>query len=94
MNGDKIRIHNRLLDAWAQQHWSLEAGIRREIEGLDDKKAQNLSVAVNSLTMTNCWFATYEIAPIVKSALFERAKARAESATSESRKAVEGKESA
>ena len=81
------RIPNELIDAWAQQQWTLESGIRREIEAMDDDKAEELSKAVESLTTSNCWFAAYDIAPIIKSALSERKRSRAASASVDSRSA-------
>ena len=47
----------------------------RSIERASDKERQALRAHIDSLTMTNCWWAEYEAAPIVRNAL-DRFEAR------------------
>ena len=49
--------------------------LHRSIERASDKERQALRAHIDSLTMTNCWWAEYEAAPIVRNAL-DRFEAR------------------
>ena len=49
--------------------------LHRSIERVSDKERQALRAHIDSLTMTNCWWAEYEAAPIVRNAL-DRFEAR------------------
>lgn len=43
--------------------------LHRSIERVSDKERQALRTHIDSLTKTNCWWAEYEAAPIVRNAL-------------------------
>jgi len=49
--------------------------LHRSIERASDKERQALRAHIDSLTKTNCWWAEYEAAPVIRKAL-DRFEAR------------------
>jgi hypothetical protein len=55
--------------------------IYRDIAGLDGKQLRALAAEITKLTLTNCGRTTYRIAPLIKQAIIEENRHRAQKAT-------------
>ena len=60
------KVEHPLITAWAEKHAALEDEMRRAIEEMPDAELQALRHAASSLTMTNCWYAEYDVRPMVE----------------------------
>ena len=59
-------IWKRQLSPFAKVTADVDGELRAMIEGLSNKRLQNLEIAVTKPTEGNCWWATYRAAEIIK----------------------------
>ena len=62
------------LQEFGAAYSAVESLIVSKVGKLSDSQARTLSRAVDALTATNCWWATYKIKPLVQYALEERGR--------------------
>lgn len=55
------KVEHPLVEAWAKKHYALELEMMDAIGKMTDSELQALRHAITSLTMTNCWFAEYDV---------------------------------
>ena len=76
-------VRHPLIDACAQMYGNIEQRIFDEVKKMSDGDLQMLKDAANSLSMCNCWYAEYEVKPLVLERIrveqLKRAKANASS---------------
>lgn len=65
---------NPLLQEFGAAYSAVESLIVVKVGKLSDSQASTLRRAVDSLTDSNCWWATYKIKPLVQYALEERGR--------------------
>lgn len=65
---------NPTLQEFGAAYSAVESLIVVKVGKMSDSQARTLSRAVDSLTATNCWWATYKIKPLVQYALEERGR--------------------
>ena len=66
------RIEHPLIELWAQKHFDLECEMRSKIGEMSIEQVQDLRRATESLTTTNCWFAAYDVRPMIEEILTDR----------------------
>lgn len=66
------QVRHPLIEVWAKKHFELELEIRQAIEKMTAEEVQAVRHAVSSLTTTNCWFAEYDVKPMVEEILAEK----------------------
>ena len=67
------RLTDSMVTEWATRHANLERDIYKYVDALSDKGAARLRKVVGSFTTTNCWFAEWDVKPVVETALRQRA---------------------
>ena len=67
------QIRHPLIEKWAEAWFQLDNSVRKAVEGMSPEELQELKLAVASLTSTNCWFAEYDIRPVVEGHIATRA---------------------
>jgi hypothetical protein len=68
------RLTDPMLQEWAKKHAQLERSIIQYVDATSDKGAARLARVVGALTTTNCWFAEWDVKPMVEDALRFRAR--------------------
>lgn len=63
------RVKHTLIEVWAAKHHALEHEMREVIGKMTDDEIQALRNAASSLTATNCWFAEYDVRPMIEELL-------------------------
>lgn len=59
----------KLLRPWAEQHAALLTSLDEHCRSLDDDALQALADSTQRPSHTNCWWAIYNVAPIVREAV-------------------------
>lgn len=57
------------LDPWAREYSAFLTRLNIHVASLNDKELEQLEAATHTPTTTNCWFAVYHVAPIVRDAV-------------------------
>jgi hypothetical protein len=59
----------KALEPWAHKLSDLYADLEAHCETLTDDELRDLGAASNGMAQTNCWWAAYHVAPIVREAV-------------------------
>lgn len=57
------RKKHPIIVAFAEAYWAME----KAVENADEEEFDQLRVALSQLTTTNCWYAEYDVAPLIRS---------------------------
>jgi hypothetical protein len=66
VTADMTRAQKDLLDPFADQMHSLEWTIHLWVRQATDDELADMLAAARAVSTTNCWFMTYEVAPLVE----------------------------
>lgn len=86
-----MRKNKLILQEFGAAYSAVESLIVTKVAKLSDSQTRSLSKAVDGLTQTNCWWATYRIKPLVQYAIEERGRMKRAMSRRRSRGDVEGK---